>query len=45
MVYKIKVLLINLSTSASFTLRNHYDRYLFGFEQKYHFGIEGADLA
>lgn len=25
-------------TSASFTLKNHYQKYLLGYEQKYHFG-------
>jgi hypothetical protein len=27
-------------TSASFTLRNHYTRFLLGYEQKYFFGRE-----
>lgn len=32
-------------TSASFTLKNHYTKYLFAYEQKYFFGKDDADLA
>ena len=31
-------------TSASFTLRNHYTRFLLGFEQKYFFGKEDDNV-